>query len=73
MGDLPLNYVDKPIVTIAPKDTWVNLSFDELIKTKNVLYDRMLMAKRNPAYVKPLEQGIAELDQLISMKIGAKA
>lgn len=73
MGDLPLNYVDETVVEIPVRDKWKDLSLDELFKVKSALYNRLVIARSNQAYAKPLQQGINELDSLISLKINSRA
>lgn len=73
MGDLSLNYIDEVVVEIPVRDKWKDLSLDELFKVKSALYNRITIAGSNQAYAKPLQQGINELDSLISMKINSRS
>lgn len=56
--------------TIIPRDQWPELSIDDLISQKNILYDRweFLHSKGNPG-AKQFVEAIEKLDELIQSKL----
>ncbi len=64
-------FVDVPKQVIPPAETWEGLSVNQLIEVKNELTSRLFQYQSNPAMVKPLQQGIARLDALISKRLAA--
>ena len=62
-------WVDVPTVQIAAPETWNTLSLNHLIETKNLILDKIYMAKGNQAYLKPLNSALQRLDTLIAQKL----
>jgi len=60
-----INFVDVPTVEMPKTETWPDLTLSQLFDLKNQLIDKILMAKRVPAYQVPLNKALAQVDALI--------
>lgn len=59
-------FVDEAEKPIPPKNTWDQLSVNEMIDVKNQLEDKLFTFGNNPAIAKVLRQGIEQITALIS-------
>jgi hypothetical protein len=62
-------WVDTQRVEMVPPNLWHTLSLNGLLDTKNQLLDKLNMARGKPMYQKPLNEALARLDLLISVKL----
>jgi hypothetical protein len=62
-------FVDVPRAEMPHQSTWQDLNLNQLFDLKNQLMDKLMMAKRVPAYQVPLQKALAQVDALISKAI----
>lgn len=63
-------FVDEAEKPIPPKDTWGQLSPNEMIDVKNQLEEKLWAFGNNPAIAKVLREGVDQLTALISASSG---
>jgi hypothetical protein len=61
-------FVDEAVKPIPPKDTWEELTVNELIDVKLLLEDKLWSFASNPVIAPVLKQGIKELTALIASR-----
>lgn len=62
-------WVDAPQVQMALPAVWPELSYNQLLETKNQLLEKIWLAQGKPTYLKPLNEALVRLDALISAKL----
>lgn len=63
------SWVDVPTNEMASPDTWHTMSLNALLDVKNQLLDKLYIARGRALYVKPLNDAMAKLDELIAVKL----
>lgn len=66
---MSVTWVDENKVQMAPPDTWHTLSLNHLLETKNLIMDKVYLARGNQAYLKPLNAALGRLELLIAAKL----
>jgi hypothetical protein len=61
-------FTDVPTVNLAKRETWQDLSINELIEIKNYLEEKLFFYRQNPAMSKPLIEAIGHAGSLIAFK-----
>jgi hypothetical protein len=59
-------FVDEQQVQLPHPSTWEELNTNQLIDIKNQLINKILIAKKVPAYQVPLQKALAQIEGLIS-------
>jgi hypothetical protein len=62
-------WVDTPRVEMVPPNLWHTLTMTGLLEVKNQLMDKIYIARGKPLYLKPLNDALARLELLISVKL----
>ena len=60
-------FVDETEKPIPPKNTWDELSLNEMIDVKNQLEEKLFAFGKNPTIAKALRQGVDHITMLISL------
>ena len=60
-------FADEAANPIPPKETWPDLTVSQMIDVKNQLQEKAWTFGNNPVISKALNQGIAQLDAMISL------
>lgn len=63
------NWVDSPRVEIPQPNTWPTMSMNQLLEVKNLLLDKIYMARGKPMYMAPLNAALQKLEVLIAQKM----
>lgn len=61
-------FVDQPTTVVPSADSWDTLTVNQLIETKNTMMNRLFAFSNKPEIARVLQQGIARLDALISLR-----
>lgn len=62
-------WVDVPRNEIPPPQTWPTMSLNQLLEVKNMLMDKMYMAKGKPMYMQPIQRALQNVEVLIAQKM----
>lgn len=57
--------------TIPPFNTWDGLQLNQLIDIRNTLEDKAFAFRNNPAMVRPLQEKIQVISQMITQRLNA--
>ena len=61
-------WVDAPRNEIPPPALWPNMSMNQPLEVKNLLLDKMHMARGKPLYVQPLQAALQRVEVLLAQK-----
>ena len=62
-------FVDEAKKPIPPRDTWENLSTNELIDVKVQLEDKLWTFAKNPVIVRSLKEGVSLCEKMIAQRL----
>jgi len=62
-------WVDTPRAEIPSPETWSTMSMSQLLEVKNMLLDKIYMARGKPMYLNPLNAALQKVEVLIAHKM----
>lgn len=62
-------WVDAPKAEIPPPDSWPSMNMSQLLEVKNMLLDKIYMARGKPMYLNPLNAALQKVEVLLAHKM----